>query len=368
MQEHSPFSGFFGSFVKSALNPVLAPRADTIFPCPLSGDLTWEAKDVFNPAAIVHDGRVHLLYRAEDYEGKHAGTSRIGLATSEDGVNFTREPHPVLFPADDEFRELEWEGGCEDPRVVQAPDGTYVLTYTSFNGEKALQCVATSSDLRFWKKHGPAFHEAHGGKYATRWSKAGAIVTELQGEALVAKRIGGKYWMYWGESDVFAATSDDLIHWEPVEKGFGFDQRVLSQVDALYNSEKTCAAHETAPVFATRPGRFDSGLVEQGPPVLWTEEGILMIYNSSNDGSDTSLRPDTYAPGWVVLDAKDPTAVIARCTEPFLIPDALYERGGQADRDCIFAEGLVFLGGRWLLYYGCGDRFIGVAASDPSRT
>ena len=23
--------------------------------------------------------------------------------------------------------------------------------------------------------------------------------------------------MYWGESDIYAATSDDLIHWTPVE-------------------------------------------------------------------------------------------------------------------------------------------------------
>jgi predicted GH43/DUF377 family glycosyl hydrolase len=250
---------------------------------------------------------------------------------------------------------------------VQAPDGTFVLTYTSFDGRKALQCVATSSDLRHWKKYGPAFRDGHEGKYATRWSKAGAIVTELQGETMIAKRINGKFWMYWGESDVFAATSDDLIHWEPVEKGFGFDQRVLSQVDALYEAEKTCAAYETAPVFAIRPGRFDSGLVEQGPPVLWTEEGILMLYNSSNDGSDTSLRPDTYAPGWVVFDSKDPTAVIARCTEPFLLPDADYERGGQADRDVIFVEGLVRFNSQWLLYYGCGDRFIGVAMTSDSQ-
>jgi predicted GH43/DUF377 family glycosyl hydrolase len=115
MNQSNLFQTIFGAFHKSSSNPVLSPRADTIFPCPLNGDLAWEAKDVFNPAAIVHNGKVHLLYRAEDYEGRHAGTSRIGLATSEDGVNFTREPHPILFPADDEFKVLEWEGGCEDP-------------------------------------------------------------------------------------------------------------------------------------------------------------------------------------------------------------------------------------------------------------
>jgi predicted GH43/DUF377 family glycosyl hydrolase len=288
----------------------------------------------------------------------------VGLATSRDGVTFERETQPVLFPDRDEWQHLEWEGGCEDPRVVQAPDGTFVMTYTAFGGEKAILCVATSSDLRQWRKHGPAFAEAHGGKYATRWSKSGAIITELQNGTLVAKRIGGKFWKYWGESDIFAATSDDLVHWEPVEKQFGFDQTVVSYAgDAVYNSEQSFAAREVVPLFMPRQGRFDSGLVEPGPPAVWTEEGIVFLYNSSNNGSDPSSPPGTYAPGWVVFDAQEPTAVIARCSEPFLRPTEEFERAGQAGRDCIFAEGLVYFEGRWLLYYGCGDRFIGVAVS-----
>jgi predicted GH43/DUF377 family glycosyl hydrolase len=142
-------------------------------------------------------------------------------------VTFGREEKPVFFPDRDQWQELESEGGCEDPRVVQAPDGTFVMTYTAFGGRKAILCVATSSDLRRWHKHGPAFAEAHDGKYASRWSKSGAIITALHNGVLVAKLINGKYWMYWGESDIFAATSDDLIHWLPVEKRFGFDQTIM---------------------------------------------------------------------------------------------------------------------------------------------
>jgi predicted GH43/DUF377 family glycosyl hydrolase len=366
---HDPFRAVFGSFSKPTSNPVLKPRTNTIFRCPLSGDLAWEAKDVFNPAAVMHDGQVQLLYRAEDHEGRYAGTSRVGLATSSDGESFERETQPVLFPDCDEWQSLEWEGGCEDPRVVQAPDGSFVLTYTAFNGAKAILCVATSPDLRSWRKHGPAFAGAHGGKYASRWSKSGAIVTELQNETLVAKRIKNKFWMYWGESDIFAATSDDLIRWESVEKQFGFDQTVVAhEGDAVYNTEQSYSATEAVPLFMPRQGRFDSGLVEPGPPALWTEEGIVFIYNSSNNGSDPASPPGTYAPGWVIFDPRDPTALLARCTEPFLRPDAEFERSGQAGRDCIFAEGLVYFENTWRLYYGCGDRFIGVALSAPRNS
>ena len=73
-------------------NPIMAPQGDS-----------WEAKDVFNPAAIVRDGRVHLLYRAEDFSGagQWNGTSRIGLATSEDGLHFTRDAEPIVSPSED---------------------------------------------------------------------------------------------------------------------------------------------------------------------------------------------------------------------------------------------------------------------------
>jgi predicted GH43/DUF377 family glycosyl hydrolase len=37
------------------------------FSCPWhNATVGWEEKDVFNPAAIVKGGKVHLLYRAED--------------------------------------------------------------------------------------------------------------------------------------------------------------------------------------------------------------------------------------------------------------------------------------------------------------
>ena len=56
---------------------VLRQLRDARFTCPLLGtSVAWAAKDVFNPAAVVHDGRVHLLFRGEDAVGLYNGTSR----------------------------------------------------------------------------------------------------------------------------------------------------------------------------------------------------------------------------------------------------------------------------------------------------
>src|SRR5580692_1600311 len=133
------------------------PQAVT-FDCPVSNArVAWASKDIFNPGAVVHDGKVCLLVRAEDHVGRYAGTSRIGLATSADGRRFELEPEPVLSPGDDQWQAWEWPGGCEDPRVVESPDGGFVCTYTAFDGKVGALFVATSSDLRRWEKLGPAF-------------------------------------------------------------------------------------------------------------------------------------------------------------------------------------------------------------------
>jgi hypothetical protein len=107
-------------FIKvDSLNPVLTP-GNGEFVCPvLKQKIKWEAKDVFNPAMVVKNGKVYMLYRAEDSIGKYAGTSRIGFAESTDGLHFKRYPTPVLFPDNDAQKKYEYPGGCEDPRIVQ---------------------------------------------------------------------------------------------------------------------------------------------------------------------------------------------------------------------------------------------------------
>lgn len=356
-----------GPFTKQdSVNPILGPNAISTWECELAGPVAWEEKDVFNPAAVVVDGKVCLLYRAEDSIGRHLGTSRIGLATSEDGLTFHREPAPVLYPDADELQRYEWEGGTEDPRVCSTEDGGYLMTYTAYDGKRARLCVATSRDLHTWTKHGLAFREM-----PDLWSKSGAIVCRVVGDQLVATRIGGKFWMYWGESYIFCATSEDLIHWNPVvhaTSATSSDMPSAPQIPAQWKASElgVSASEREALVTVIRPRRhrFDSLLVEPGPPAVLTEHGIVLIYHGKNHASvgDPSLPPFTYGVGQLLLDANDPTAVLSRPTEPFMIPDRDYEISGQVGNVC-FAEGLVPWKDRWLLYYGTADSKIAVATA-----
>jgi predicted GH43/DUF377 family glycosyl hydrolase len=326
-------------FVKSDTNNPVLEAGNHTFICPiLKSEVRWEEKDVFNPAAIVKDGKVFLLFRAEDKIGKYAGTSRLGLATSEDGFHFAKEPEPVFYPNNDSMKIYEWEGGVEDPRVVESEDGKYILTYTAYDGKLARLCLATSTDLRHWTKHGLMLN----GKYKDTWSKSGALVAEQQGEKIVAKKINGKYWMYFGDTDLFLAFSDDLIHWEPLEEG-----------DQLKS------------ILKPRAGYFDSRLVESGPYALYTNAGIILLYNGMNldEGGDSTLAKGAYCAGQALFDKNDPSKLIDRLEKNFLRPDKPYEVTGQVNQVC-FIEGMVQFKNKWFLYYGTADSKIAVAVRE----
>ncbi len=105
-----------------------------------------ESNDTFNPAATLYNGEIVVLYRAEDKSGVGIGhrTSRLGYATSTDGTHFQREKTPVFYPDNDSQKELEWPGGCEDPRIAVTDDGLYVMMYTQWNRYVPRLAVATS--------------------------------------------------------------------------------------------------------------------------------------------------------------------------------------------------------------------------------
>lgn len=331
-----------GPFQKrNADNPILDAKASTTFFCPVRRDtVRWEEKDVFNPAAVVRKGKVYMLYRAEDTVGKFNGTSRLGLAVSTDGIHFTRRPTPVFYPDNDAMKPYEWEGGCEDPRVVESPNGVYIMTYTTYDGDKARLCVATSNDLVSWRKQGLAFGQE---AYRNSWSKSGAIVCRQQGSRMVAQKINGVYWMYWGDQpDLRIATSPDLLHWTPLAgKAAGTFQAVAQ----------------------SRPGKHDARLIEPGPYALLTAKGIVLIYNGMNNKQgDPALAENAYTGGQLLFSKQDPSKLIDRSTAYFIKPDQPYETQGQVNQ-VVFLEGMVAFKGRWFLYYGTADSKIGVATA-----
>jgi predicted GH43/DUF377 family glycosyl hydrolase len=297
-----------GPFVRDPGNPILRPTSRP-----------WESKFVFNPAAIVKDGLVHLLYRAQGPDGR----SSIGLATSSDGVHFRRRDQPVLVATE----PYELPGGCEDPRIVKV-GSTYYMTYTGYDGSSARLCLATSPDLVRWSKRGPMFANFVTRDVGKPWSKSGAILTTKVTDPATHRK---RYVMYFGDKDIYYAWSDDLLHWTP------------GPVDQ--------------PVMRPQPGTYSAELLEPGPPPLITDNGyVLFIHNSAAHDPDGKL---VYRAGQALIDPAAPLTELARLTTPFLVPTTPDETAGQVN-NVVFVEGLVAYRGEWLLYYGEGDAGVGV--------
>jgi len=309
------FTPPLGKWTRLSQEPILSPRGDT-----------FESAGTFNPAVVKKDGQFVMLYRAQSRQG----TSSLGYATSRDGIHFHRRPEPVMVPE----TAYEKGGGVEDPRLQKFGD-TYYLTYTGYNSvdgmaadkKDAQLCLATSKDLVHWQRQGVIL-PAYRGKWNVKWTKSGAIVPQ---------KINGKYWMYFlgdarnQDTQMGVAYSEDLLHW----------------TDALDH-----------PVLSSRPGSFDSLVVEPGPPPVVTSRGIFLIYNGADDKK-------VYSTGWVLFDKKDPTKVLARSAKPVFAPEKEWEKVGQVP-NVVFVEGMVRDGQRWLFYYGGADKNVGVATA-PAR-
>jgi predicted GH43/DUF377 family glycosyl hydrolase len=298
----------FGAWKRLLQAPILSPQGSS-----------WESAGTFNPAVAMHDGKIVMLYRAQDTHG----TSRLGYAESSDGIHFARRTDPVLSPE----AEYEKDGGVEDPRLVKFGD-TYYLTYTGYNTKDAQLCLATSKDLIHWNRKGVIL-PAYKGNWNTGWTKSGAIVPE---------KIEGKYWMYFlgttpdKNDQMGLAYSTDLVHWTEATQ---------------------------TPVLPRRPGQFDSRVVEPGPSPIVTPAGIVLIYN----GADDKL---VYRTSIAVFDRKDPRKVVYRSDEPIFSPEKEWEKIGQVP-NVVFVEGMVERGGRYLFYYGGADKYVGVAEATPLR-
>jgi predicted GH43/DUF377 family glycosyl hydrolase len=348
-----PFAAFgqkakladLSTFYKPVTTPILKADSSLVFYDSLKKKkVHWQKADVFNPGAIVKNGKVYLFTRSEDNPVAILGgrTSRIGIAVSADGIHFKNFPTPVLYPDNSKFKKYDYPGGCEDPRVVETADGRYVMAYTSWNYDVPRLSVAISKDLFHWKKKGPAFAAAYNGKFLNIASKSASMVTTMKNGRLILAKIDGKYWMYWGEYFVNLAWSVNLADWNPL----------LDEAGGLKKA------------MITRPGKFDSDLTECGPPALVTDKGILLIYNgknATNEKADTSLPKGTYSVGQVVFDIKNMEKIIYRTDTCLLKPSLPHEITGQYKAGTTFAEGLVYFKGKWYLYYGTADSFIGVA-------
>ena len=298
-------------FDRSSANPILEPIQEH----------PWEAKAVFNPTAIYEDGKVHIIYRAMSEDN----TSVLGYAQSSDGTNITfRSDQPIYVPRTNIEAKLVPHGnsGCEDPRITKIGDKIYML-YTAYNGKMAARIAITSILLTDF--------------LAQNWNWSNPIPIsspdfDNKDACVLPEQVNGQYMIF---------------H----RYGNGIDIDLVPTLD--FDSHTWLEENRW---LRQRPGMWDSLKVGIAATPLKTKGGWLLLYHG------VSSDDHHYRVGAVLLALNDPTQIIGRTYKPLFEPQTNYEKDGQV-ANVVFPCGAIILDDQLIVYYGGGDRVVGVASA-----
>lgn len=307
-------------------NPIIEPRSE----------YAWEAFASFNPAAIVLDNRIHLLYRAQGYDGQ----SVLGYASSTDGVRINeRLSTPVFAPSQAKAQNESLyplcsgggTGGCEDPRLVEIDDTIYLI-YVAFDGSHPPGVALTSiSKENFLARR-------------FRWSMPRLISRPGQIQknwVLFPEKINGQFAILHGLSP------EIKIEYLPS----------LSQLGKEHFIESLSSHGGRGYVDAARLAAWDNIVRGVGAPPLKTKYGWLVFYH----GMDMR-DPGKYKVGAMLLDYRHPERILRRSLEPVLEPETIYENHGHK-RGVVYVCGAVVKDETLFVYYGASDRTCAVATA-----
>lgn len=303
--------------VRAKGNPLLVPIAEN----------PWERKAVFNAAAVDIGKETHLFYRAMGDDNTsvcgHAIMSKNGLSVKK------RASEPVYVPrAEFEKKHGDPNGnsGCEDPRLTKIGAKIYI-GYTAYDGVRAPRAALSSISVK-------DFAAGRFDKFAMPELITPDGIDDKDMCVLPAK-IHGNYYIF---------------------------HRIGGQICADFRPSLDFSKSRVTrciPLLPPRPGMWDSRKVGiAGTPIL-TKKGWLFIYHGISSSS-------TYRLGAALLDAKDPTHVIARMADPIFSPEEPYELVGQVPR-VVFSCGAAVKGDSLIIYYGGADSVIGAATLSISQ-
>jgi predicted GH43/DUF377 family glycosyl hydrolase len=288
-------------------NPILA-----------AADWPSTVNAVFNPGVVRIGGETVLLVRVED----RTGLSHLALATSRDGLT-DWEIHPDRGLLPDVESEAE-RFGIEDPRITQCGD-EYLIAYTGYSTGGPVVCLASTRDFLSYERRGVIMppEDKDAALFPCTFSERWALIHR---PVATTPHLSAHIWLSW---------SPDLLHWG--------DHEILLR--------------------AREGAWWDAHKVGLSAPPLLTSDGWLLLYH----GVRVTAAGAIYRLGLALLDAADPTRVLARSTEWIFGPDAPYERMGDVDQ-VVFPCGWALLDDEDTLriYYGAADTTVAVATASLS--
>jgi len=248
-----------------------------------------------------------VVYKGQDYLST---MSHIRLARSKDGINFTVEDRPFIYPVDESEKY-----GCEDARVSLI-EGKYYINFTVVSGDSWSTALAVTEDFKTVDRKGIIFHP------------------ENKDVAIFPEKVNGKYIALhrpnnsgFGKASIWYSESPDLLHW----------------------GNHKCIARP-------RDMKWESMKIGGGAPPVKTPDGWLSIYHGKGDNSLYSLF-------CLLLDLNEPYKILRRAETPLITPTETFEIEGFFG-NVVFTNGMVEKDGKVYLYYGAADESVGLATTD----
>ena len=267
-------------------------------------DIMEFSKD--DPEVRLKDTR-GVIYRGKNYL---TTISHIRLARSRNGVAFSVEDRPFIYP----MQETE-KYGCEDARVTFI-DGRYYINFTVISDDSWATALAVTDDFQMVDRKGIIFHP------------------ENKDVAIFPEKINGKYVALhrpnnsgFGRASIWLAESPDLLHW-------GNHRCIVRPRDTVWEAMK----------------------IGGGAPPIKTPEGWLAIYHGKGERSRYSLF-------CLLLDLSEPQKVVRQAADPLIVPTEPFETDGFFG-NVVFSNGIVELHDKIYIYYGAADESVGVAVTD----
>ncbi len=323
-----------------------------------------EAEGVLNPASgRGPDGQLYLLPRLV----AEGNVSRVGIArvVIDDGVPVSVEREGIVLQPDRGWERGVGNAGTEDPRTTWIEAlGLHVMTYVAYGPLGPRTAVSVSEDLREWKRLGPAmfryqddldmdlnlFHN----KDTVFFPEPVTAPDGTESLAVLHRPMWDLGETKPGQGVRVPAGIEDQrqsiwISYVPLE-AVRDDLSAL----ALWGQHRFVAGPQYP---------FEEVKIGGGPPPLRIPEGWLVLHHGVTGVIDSAFSQQqkvNYAAGALILDAADPSRVIARTPEPLLAPETDDERSGIVP-NVVFPTAIEEIDGRHFVFYGMADSKIGVA-------
>jgi predicted GH43/DUF377 family glycosyl hydrolase len=318
-------------------NPILSPNPAA----------DWESLVACNPGAYYDPDKkeVLMLYRAS---GREPGLKiHFGLAVSKDGYHFKRmSDQPVFSPSSDGF-----DAGCvEDARIIKMGDWFYV-TYAS----------RPYPPGPYWLPH----DEHHRVYKPWEWpAEFPSIYRKNETSTCLAMTQDFRTWIRAGRiTDPMVDDRDVILFPEKIDGRFYMLHRPMGWVGEQYGTEHPAMwissatdllCWENPKLLAKAQFPWENQKIGGNTPPIKTKHGWLILYHAV--GTDRKYRL-----GAMLLALHDPSIVRYRTHDWIFQPEEEWELTGPYPHGVCFPCGKVVINDTLFVYYGGGDKYVGLA-------